>query len=71
MTGKGRCFDNIHIKRLWRTIKYEDFYLNSYEDGWKLEEGLKNFIIFYNKERPHQSLNYKVPVELYCKGGNI
>ena len=34
MSSKGRCFDNIYVERLWRTIKYEDFYLNCYEDGW-------------------------------------
>lgn len=72
MNGKGRCFDNIYIERLWRTIKYEDFYLNCYQDGWKLEEGLKEFILFYNNERPHQSLNYKTPAEIYFdKGGEV
>ena len=65
MSGKGRCFDNIYIERLWRTIKYEDFYLNCYEDGWDLENGLKKFIIFYNTKRPHQSLYYKTPAEIY------
>jgi len=65
MSGKGRCFDNIYIERLWRTIKYEDFYLNCYEDGWDLEDGLKKFIIFYNTQRPHQSLSYKTPAEIY------
>ena len=72
MNGKGRCFDNIYIERLWRTIKYEDFYLKCYEDCWDLEEGLKKFILFYNDKRPHQSLNYKTPAEIYFdKGGLI
>jgi putative transposase len=65
MNGKGRCFDNIYVERLWRTIKYEDFYLNCYNDGWSLENGLKNFIQFYNTKRPHQSLDYKTPAEIY------
>ena len=43
MSGKWRCFDNIYVERLWRTIKYEDFYLNCYEDGLNLENGLKKF----------------------------
>lgn len=71
MNGKGRCFDNIYIERLWRTIKYEDFYLNCYQDGWDLEEGLRNFILFYNDERPHQSLNYKTPAEIYFDNGGL
>ncbi len=66
MNGKGRCFDNIYVERLWRTIKYEDFYLNCYPDGWSLEEGLKKFILFYNSQRPHQSLGYKTPEQMYC-----
>lgn len=65
MSGKGRCFDNIYVERLWRTIKYEDFYLNCYQDGWSLENGLKNFVLFYNTERPHQSLDYRTPSEIY------
>lgn len=65
MNGKGRCFDNIYVERLWRTIKYEDFYLNCYQDGWSLENGLKDFVLFYNTERPHQSLNYRTPAEIY------
>jgi putative transposase len=65
MNGKGRCFDNIYVERLWRTIKYEDFYLNCYQDGWSLDNGLKNFVLFYNTERPHQSLNYRTPAEIY------
>lgn len=65
MSGKGRCFDNIFVERLWRTIKYEDFYLNCYNDGWHLENGLKNFVLFYNTQRPHQSLGYKTPAEIY------
>lgn len=65
MTGKGRCIDNVYPERLWRTIKYEDFYLNCYEDGFALEKGLENFIEFYNKERYHQALQYKTPKEIY------
>lgn len=71
MNSKGRCFDNIYIERLWRTIKHEDFYLNCYQDGWELEEGLRNFILFYNNERPHQSLNYKTPLEIYFDKGGV
>ena len=30
MDGKGRAIDNIFTERLWRTIKYEEVYLNEY-----------------------------------------
>lgn len=71
MNGQGRCFDNIYVERLWRTIKYEDFYLNCYQDGWSLEGGLKRFILFYNNDRPYQSLNYKTPAEIYFDNGGV
>lgn len=65
MIGKGRCIDNIYTERLWRTIKYEDFYLHCYEDGIALQEGLGKFIQFYNERRYHQALQYKTPKEMY------
>ena len=65
MDGKGRALDNIFVERLWRSIKYEDIYLNEYICGKELKRGLKNYFHFYNKERLHQSLNYKTPEEIH------
>ena len=31
MDGRGRAMDNIFVERLWRTVKYEEVYLNDYE----------------------------------------
>jgi putative transposase len=31
MDGRGRAFDNIFVERLWRTVKYEEVYLHSYQ----------------------------------------
>lgn len=67
MDGKGRAIDNIFIERLWRSVKYENIYLHSYEDGVSLYEGLNEYFRFYNTERLHQSLNYKTPAVLYKK----
>ena len=30
MDGRGRLYDNIFVERLWRTVKYEEVYLNDY-----------------------------------------
>jgi len=30
MDGRGRWRDNVHIERFWRTVKYEDIYLQGY-----------------------------------------
>jgi putative transposase len=33
-----------------------------------LERGLRAYFGFYNGERPHQSLDYRTPVEVYGVG---
>jgi putative transposase len=68
MDGRGRCFDNIFVERLWRTVKQEEVYLNEYADVWEAEESLRKYFYFYNYERPYQSLNYQTPFEIYQKG---
>ena len=65
MDGKGRWLDNVMIERFWRSIKYEDIYLKSYENGWELERGIGEYIMRYNHERPHQSLGDATPEEVY------
>lgn len=65
MDGKGRALDNIFIERLWKSVKYECVYLNVYENGLELYEGLKYYFYFYNEIRGHQSLDYKTPQSIY------
>jgi putative transposase len=65
MDGRGRFLDNIFIERLWRAVKYEEVYLNPYENGLDAHNGLGKYFPFYNVERPHQSLNYQTPSEIY------
>jgi len=65
MDGRGRALDNIFIERLWRSVKYENVYLNVYENGLSLWEGLETYFQFYNHERVHQSLDYYTPKEKY------
>ena len=65
MDGRGRCFDNIFIERLWRSLKYEEIYLRDYELVPEARLGIGNWFQFYNQQRPHQSLGYRTPAELY------
>ena len=62
MDGRGRALDNIFIERLWRSVKYEDIYIKGYRTLSEARAGLDEYFNFYNKERPHQSLDYKPPV---------
>jgi putative transposase len=65
MDGRGRALDNVFVERLWRTVKYENVYLQNYETGAECHAGLKSFLTFYCEERPHQSLDYRTPAEVY------
>jgi len=65
MDGRGRVFDNIFSERLWRTVKYEEVYLKDYADPREAREGLRAYFRFYNEQRPHQTLDYRTPAEVY------
>lgn len=65
MDGKWRYADNILIERLWRTIKQEEVYLREYNSPIEAMMSLKKYMLFYNSKRPHQSLGYKTPVNVY------
>lgn len=65
MDGRGRCLDNIFTERLWRTVKYEDVFLSSYQNLEEAQAGLAEYFAFYNHERPHQSLDNQTPAAVY------
>jgi putative transposase len=66
--GRGRALDDVFVERLWRSVKYEDIYIKDYERVIELESGLSAYFRFYDEERPHQSLGYRTPGEVY-RGG--
>jgi putative transposase len=67
MDGKGRSIDNICIERFWRTIKYEEIYLNDYKSMSELRYSIKNYIEKYNTKRLHSTIDNKTPNEVYFK----
>ena len=73
MDGRGRALDNIFVERIWRSVKYEDVYLKGYASVPELLLGLADYFEFYNSERPHQSLDYLTPYEVYrtASGGGV
>ena len=64
MDGKGRYLDNIHIERFWRTIKYEEVYLKTYESVLEARGGLGAYIKWYNHERRHSGIGKRRPYEV-------
>lgn len=65
MDGRGRAFDNIFVERLWRSVKYEEVYLKEYESVRAAVRSLGAYFRYYNQDRPHQSLGYKTPYQVY------
>lgn len=65
MDGKGSWIDNVFVERLWRSVKYEEVYLHDYRSPIDAVRGLSRYFPFYNEDRPHQSLGYKTPREVY------
>lgn len=65
MNGKGRALDNIFVERFFRTIKYENIYLNEYQTPKAVRTGVNEYITFYNQERLHEKLGYESPVDFY------
>jgi putative transposase len=66
-SGRKRCYDNILVERLWRTVKYEEVYIHAYSDGWEAEISLARFLLSYCHVRPHSSLGGKTPYAVYSE----
>jgi putative transposase len=66
--GRGLALDNVFVERLWRSVKDEDICINDYERVPELESGLRAYFRFYDEDRPHQSLGYQTPGEVYRAG---
>ncbi len=71
MDGRGRALDNIFVERLWRTVKYEEVYLKSYDSVPEAIASLRAYLRFYNEERLHQSLGYRTPAAIYAQARKL
>jgi putative transposase len=71
MDGKGRYLDNIPIERFWRSLKYEEVYLKSYRDLAEARREMGAYVKLYNEIRPHESLRYQTPLEVYRTNGGV
>lgn len=67
MDGKGRSIDNICIERFWRSIKYEEIYLNDYKSMTELRYSIHKYMEKYNSKRLHSAIGNKTPNEVYYK----
>ena len=65
MDGKSCWRDNVFIERLWRSVKYEEVYLNAYTSVPEARAGIGRYLAFYNAVRPHSALGGHVPDQVY------
>jgi len=65
MDHRGRCFDNIFVERLWRSVKYECVYINEFNSPKELRSKLTEYFDRYNNRRWHQSLRYLTPAQVH------
>jgi len=65
MDGKGAWRDNVFVERLWRSVKYEEVYLKAYDTVADARSSLGRYLYFYNRHRPHSSLDRRTPDEAY------
>ena len=65
MDGTGAWRDNVFVERLWRSVKYEEVYLRAYESVSKARISIGRYLDFYNRRRPHSSLDGSTPDQAY------
>ena len=65
MDGRGAWRDNVFVERLWRSVKYEEVYLRAYDSVGDARASLGRYLDFYNRRRPHSSLDARTPERLY------
>jgi putative transposase len=65
MDGKGAWRDNVFVERFWRTVKYEEVYLKAYDSVSEARQSIGRYIDFYNRRRPHSSLDRRTPNQAY------
>ena len=65
MDGKGAWRDNVFVERIWRSVKYEEVYLKAYDSVAEARASIGRYLAFYNRKRPHSSLDARTPDHAY------
>jgi putative transposase len=64
MAGKGNPYENAMAESFFKTLKYEEVYVQEYQTVAEAERNIEHFIeTVYNAKRLHSSLGYRPPVE--------
>ena len=65
MDGKGAWRDNVFVERIWRSVKYKEVYLRAYDSVAEARASIGRYLEFYNRKRPHSSLDARTPDQAY------
>jgi putative transposase len=68
MDGRGAWRDNVFVERLWRSVKYEEVYLRADDSVAEARASIGRYLDFYNRKRPHSSLDARTPDQAYFDG---
>jgi putative transposase len=68
MDGRGSWRDNVFVERLWRSVKYEEVYLRAYDSVAEARSSIGAYLAFFNRKRPHSSLDGRTPDQAYFRG---
>jgi len=68
MDGRGSWRDNVFVERLWRSVKYEEVYLHAYDSVAEARSSIGAYLAFFNRKRPHSSLDGRTPDQAYFRG---
>jgi putative transposase len=71
MDGRASWRDNVFVERLWRSVKYEEVYLRAYDSVAGARSSLGSYLAFYNRKRPHSSLDGRTPDRVYFGGFEV
>ena len=66
MDGRGAWRDNVFVERLWKSVKYERVYLHAYDSVTEARQPILQYVDWYNRARPHSSLDRHTPDEAYA-----
>ncbi len=68
MSDRANPFQNNIVESFFKTLKYNEVYLNEYSDFNEALDNIEKFIeIVYDKKRLHSSLGYLPPDEFEQK----
>lgn len=63
MSRKGNCWDNAVAESFFKTIKCELIYRKSFKTFIQVKQEIRDYILWYNTKRIHQTLGYLTPLE--------